>query len=383
MFIPLQHAKFSLDVSGIAGFFGGEESFAAMSSVHLIRGRRFFGWYNSPGSYFVAKKYGTLCHRRIWKGLFPGETVDPEEMLGLDGRIGPQYIGTQSGTTMLTTGHLAYLLTQYCKHLAETEQKPGMKLTIFDKLNNEAIEKFLDSQKTNGLPVNSLSTAGIIWMSLTISASLGAAIVSAVLWHDWPCFAAIFVGIICNGVSCLVLGSGKLRLNVPNPSSHSPPGDGIFWYDSQAVLITGGSEVISEKAISILTRGKFQLFYPQDKDYNYIGIVAFMLTVQVLAQLFLLPQATLIGQILFLFSFAVSWAYNAYLASMDREQLQIDLLRNILGNPVPLNLGSSRIRRTVAVVASAFYLKPFNALGYLSHLLPNDTPVWTPWKEHI
>lgn len=387
MFIPLQHAKFSLDVSGIAGFFGGEESFAAMSSVHLIWGRRFFGWYNSPGSYFVAKKYGTLCHRRLWKGLFPGETVDPETMLGLDGRIGPQYIGTQSGTTMLTTGHLAYLLTQHCKNQEDNAEplpgqsasgaptKPPIKLTILDL--DSTIESFLDPQSSERLPVKSLTKTGMFLMSATMSVSIGAAIVAAALWHDWPCFAAIVVGILCNGVSCLVLGSGHLKLAASAPSANSPSGDGIFWYGQQAVLVKG-----TEKTIAILTRGKFRLLYPQDRDYNYIGAVAFALTVQVLAQLFLLPQATLAGQILFLFTFAVSWAYNSYLASTDREQLQVDLLLNMLGHPNFINPGPLPTR-AAAVVASAYYLQPYNVQSYINQLLPNDTPVWTPCKEHI
>ncbi|KIJ36777.1 hypothetical protein M422DRAFT_179050, partial [Sphaerobolus stellatus SS14] len=74
---PLQHSSFSLDVSGIAGFFGGEEAFAAMTSVHLFRGRRWLGWYNSPGSFYVSKKYGILARSRVWDGLYPGVNVDP------------------------------------------------------------------------------------------------------------------------------------------------------------------------------------------------------------------------------------------------------------------------------------------------------------------
>ncbi len=89
---PIGNNKFSLDSSGIAGFFGGEESFAAMNTVHLPA-RRWMGWYNSPGSYFVAKKYGILPESRFWDGLFPGATVTPAKLVELDVNLGPRYTG--------------------------------------------------------------------------------------------------------------------------------------------------------------------------------------------------------------------------------------------------------------------------------------------------
>ena len=101
-------------MAGIAGFFGGEEAFAAMSSIRLVQGRRWLGWYNSPGSYFVAKKYGVLARSKIWDGLYPGVNVDPATMLNLDGKVGPRYAGAHSGTRINATGHLGHLLMEYC-----------------------------------------------------------------------------------------------------------------------------------------------------------------------------------------------------------------------------------------------------------------------------
>ena len=106
--------RFDLDSSGIAGFFGGEESFAAMNSVHLMPGRRWMGWYNSPGSYFVAKKYGMLPDSMFWDGLFPGNSVKPEKLVELDSKSGPRYTGVYSGTQLPKTGHLSYLIALYC-----------------------------------------------------------------------------------------------------------------------------------------------------------------------------------------------------------------------------------------------------------------------------
>ena len=114
MKIPFQDAHFNLNVAGIAGLFGSEEAFATMSSVHLVQGRRWLGWYNSPGSYFVVKKYGVLARSKIWDGLYPGVNVDPATMLNLDGKVGPRYAGAHSGTRINATGHLGHLLMEYC-----------------------------------------------------------------------------------------------------------------------------------------------------------------------------------------------------------------------------------------------------------------------------
>ena len=120
LFSHIDKDKFSLDSSGIAGFFGGEESFAAMNTVHLIPGRRWLGWYNSPGSYFVAKKYGMLPESTIWDGLFPGPTVTPTNLVELDAKAGLRYTGVHSGTQLDNSGHLSYLIARYCENKVKT-----------------------------------------------------------------------------------------------------------------------------------------------------------------------------------------------------------------------------------------------------------------------
>src|SRR5258708_37465646 len=107
--IPLQNAKFTLDASGVAGFFGGEEAISAMATVHVFEGRKWMGWYNSPGSYTVAKKYGRLAKSRFWDGLFPGVSVNPAALFEYSGQIGPEYRGVCSGTVISNTGQTGYL----------------------------------------------------------------------------------------------------------------------------------------------------------------------------------------------------------------------------------------------------------------------------------
>ncbi|KIK21853.1 hypothetical protein PISMIDRAFT_103302, partial [Pisolithus microcarpus 441] len=74
---PLDDAHFTLDTSGVAGVFGGEEAVSAMATVHVYQYRKWLGWYNSPGSYEIAKRYGRLATSKFFDGLFPGVHTDP------------------------------------------------------------------------------------------------------------------------------------------------------------------------------------------------------------------------------------------------------------------------------------------------------------------
>ncbi|EIW55252.1 uncharacterized protein TRAVEDRAFT_94054, partial [Trametes versicolor FP-101664 SS1] len=75
--IPPPPTSFTLDISGIAGFFGGDASVAAMNTIHIYSGRRWMGWYNQPGTYEVARRYGQLAVSRLWDALYPGPNLDP------------------------------------------------------------------------------------------------------------------------------------------------------------------------------------------------------------------------------------------------------------------------------------------------------------------
>ncbi|KAF8957833.1 hypothetical protein BDZ97DRAFT_1762594 [Flammula alnicola] len=357
MKIPLKHSSFSLDVSGIAGFFGGEESLAGMASVHLVRGRRWLGWYNSPGSLYVAKKYGTLARSRIWDGLFPGANVDPSSLLELDGKFGPRYIGVYSQTELDQTGHLAYLMAKYCDDL-----KP---------------EDNSSPRPHANIPSNYFSAFDPFAIIPTI-VSIATAVLCG-LTRDWYSFAMIVLGIVCNGASCLVLGSGSLQVNYPIPSKHSPAGDGLLksTISGQPLIILKGAENV----VNCLVKGKYSLYYKSQDRYYDIGYSALALTIQFLAQLFLIPQGELFGQIMFLTSLGVSWVFNSYLASVDRDQLQMDMLLKILNRP---KITKFYLPKWTAVVTfAAFSFKPGTAKGILDKLIPNNTPAWRGWKGRV
>ncbi|KAF8187208.1 hypothetical protein BJ912DRAFT_448096 [Pholiota molesta] len=359
--------RFNLDVSGIAGFFGGEESSAAMASVNLVRARPFVGWYNSPGSYFVAKVYGMIAGTRFWDGLFPGRDSSPAAILGLDGQHGPRFIGSKSATRIDMTGHLAYLLFSYCTDLKPSTESSTQLSSPTSPLSNKPSQ---DGQFSR-----------LFAAFVAIAFSIAAAVVAAAKWQDAFGCIAISIAIVCNGCATLVYGSGTLSLHTPSTRQNSPPGDGIMVRDNDMVILRG-----PESKIASITRGNYKLIYPFEEPYHPIGVVSFALTFQAIAQLVLLPAATLKGQIIFLATFVPSWCHNAYLASIDRERLQCEALRQKLGLTRDDDKAFRKApfeRWASMVAASAFYLNPTNTDDWLRQLIPNNTPVWDEWRSRI
>lgn len=56
---------FVLDGSAMAGVLGGEEAITFITLVHVFDGLKWFGWYNSPGSYPMGKLFGLLSQSAI------------------------------------------------------------------------------------------------------------------------------------------------------------------------------------------------------------------------------------------------------------------------------------------------------------------------------
>ncbi|KAG2129010.1 hypothetical protein DEU56DRAFT_502899 [Suillus clintonianus] len=435
--VQLNTNHFNLDVGGFAGFFGGEEAVSAMETVHLYRGRRWTGWFNSPGSYSVGKHYGQIASSRFWNGMFPGPANEPTSYLGLDGKPGPMYVASQSGTFLKQTGHLAYLLMQRCKDqqavtVVGRRTKPN-KVTI---LNAQDIN-FDTPQASNAEP-SFVVHARDGFHKLVALFPIGTSIATCILcaWgDDWYCFSLILLGILANGISCFVIGSASIVLQSVAPSKNAPPGDGILMDGDHSIVVLG-----KEKNVIAITKGKFQLDYKpwarmrirkerrnrgivgdgihdvhhwlgkkdaegsaevqNDEDaeinneYGAIGLCSVLLVCQFLTQLLLIPQGTLFGQVMFLISFAVSWAYNLFLSSMDKEYLQEDQLIQALklseDHMKTYRLGT----RTTAAVFACLALQPscesgewekrgFRPQEILRQFIPNDTHVWAVWKDQV
>ncbi|KAF9226882.1 hypothetical protein BS17DRAFT_806895 [Gyrodon lividus] len=372
---PLASAKFTLDVSGVAGFFGGESAISAMSTIHLYHHRRWLGWYNSPGSYQIATRFGQLAKSPFWDGLFPGPNESPAVSFGLDGKSGPTYIGVLSGTKM-QAGHLGYLTIQKIKEMSAhkvegRETTPGY----------VALLELGDVDYKTPVPREHFRHA--LCALLPITASVVTCLTSGMI-GDWYCFSMILLGIISSGVANFVIGSGELMLKTnQTPASGAPPGNGILTIGDTAVVVRG-----EEKDVNAITKGAFELQIGGPPTYDPIGICSLLLIIQFLLQLLLIPQGSLFGQLMFVASLGASWIYNSYLSSLEKEKVQEDILFKKLGSPTPkkFRLGT-RTSMTVFACLLVYDSHRLQRANFrkeiLRHFIPNDTNVWERWREKV
>ena len=368
---PFSTSRFTLDTSGISGFFGGDEAISAMTTVHFYKYRQWLGWYNTPGSFQIARRYGLVARSAFFEGLFPGVRIEPAELVEFDGWKGEKFQAVRSGTIINTTNRLASALIKECASMVGVPI-PGREgsrvgVTIVRlKENPPAIVK-------PKRPITCIALFGII----PIASSLTACIAS-VVYHDWISFSLILWGMLSNGISCLVIGRGTLFFTHPGRAAGSPHVDGILGtdIDKEFVLLQG-----SGNAISSVTHGKFSLELCNG-DREYVGWCSVLLTIQFIAQLFLIPQASLFGQVMFLFSLAVSWIYNLCLSAVDKEKiLGRTLLEKILSRPLLKKYILPN--RAAAVVFALCILRPEEPEKIVEAYLPNKTRVWRKWKEIV
>ncbi|KAG2362400.1 hypothetical protein BDR07DRAFT_1357740 [Suillus spraguei] len=351
------------------------------------------GWYNSPGSWNVGKKFGKLAKSRFWDGLFPGPDEEPAKCFELDGKQGPKYVASRSGSVLQYTGHLAYLIMQISKEELGT-QVEGKRITKQNKMqpppNDQPNLTLPNEEPARTIPPRSGRHAlfAIIPMFVSITAC-----VLCVCMLDWFCFSMILLGIVSNGIFSVVIGSARLVLQGVNSASTAPPGDGMLMDGDNIVLLFG-----KEEDVATITRGKFVLEYNSliRDEYNAIGLCSFLLVIQLLLQLLLISQGKFGGQIMFLISFAFSWAYNLYLSSIDNEYIQQQVILR------ELRLEEKHIQtfvfgtRTTAAVFACLMLQPpgvfaeseWKRLGFepediIRNFMPNNTPVWIAWKEKV
>ncbi|KAI6030363.1 hypothetical protein EDC04DRAFT_2605316 [Pisolithus marmoratus] len=343
---PLGGADFRLDTSGVAGVFGGEEAVSAMATMHVYEHRKLLGWYNSPGSYVIAKRYGRLARSKFFDGLFPGVHTDPATLFELDGWPGPKFRAAHSGTIIDKTSHMAALLMKECADLPSVEVQ-GRKtrpigVTIAELHHIPPHEEY---------PAQ-ISTLAPLYACLPILRLV---------------LLLILLGIVVSGISCFVIGSGTFLFTRPEPAEGSPHGDGILSSDKGIVILIG-----EEAAVNSITRGRFSLQFDSEPHYENIGWCSVLLMIQFIAQLLLIPQGTLFGQMMFVTSLAVSWGYNLWLSAFDKERIQRNILmKNVLREPrlTKYVLGT----RTSMVVFVLLILQPEEPNEIMNSLLPNDT----------
>jgi len=372
---PLTKGSFSLDTSGMTTFFGGDAAVAAMTTLHLNPTRRWLGWYNSPGTYEVARRYSKFCKSRLLEGLFPGVPTDLATLLGMANMKGAKYIGAQNGAILEETGPFSAVLVRDCMLITQPVHK-------VDGRESQpvwvTISQLVHSIPDGGTALLQTTVYSPLVAVLPILISFGTATVCA-KFGDWVSFSMIVLGILVNGISCLVIGSAEFTFHCPVPSLDTS-GDGILVSekDKQFVVLKG-----NEKAVNTITRGAFTLAFKSEpsgcKDVKWCSIG---LVFQLIVQLLFIPQGSLLGQIMFIASLAASWAYNLWLSSRDREKIQREVfVRGVLQGPKSTKFKFGT--RTTAVVFMLLVLQPKDHAKIMNMLLPNDTPGWRKFKAHL
>ncbi|KAI0793785.1 hypothetical protein C8Q74DRAFT_532041 [Fomes fomentarius] len=317
-------ARYSLDVSGVAGLFGSELVIAAMSSIPFCTTRRWLGWHNTPGSYDVARTYGVLARASVWDGLFPGENVEPSEVFqGIIHKNGPAVYGVRSGTVKKTrAGHFGYLLMQECyrnrMHKTRRIESKGRRRATAVGVTVVELSALKDSFVAFK-PVGEWYTAlAIVPIMVTILACIMCALV-----NDWVCLALIAFGALAHGLSCLLMGLGRVEVTTDTKEEEKEVNERTH---GSRILDDGPHIIIllgENRAIKTITHGGFSFELFGEPEYHWIGYSAVLLTAQFFLQLILIPLATLYGQLMFIASLAASWLHTAILSSSSiRDRLE-------------------------------------------------------------
>ena len=367
--LPLDRPRFTLDNAGVAAVLGGDEAVSAMATIHVYEKGRGLGWYNSPGSYQIARRYGLLARSRFSDQLSPGVHTDPAKLFELEGWKGPQFKAAHSRTVIEETGYLASLFMKECATLegkvVEGRKTQSVAVTIAEL--NHVPPPHMDLKRTNVFTP--------IFASIPVFFSIGTCVACGV-FEDWYSSSMILLGILTGGVCCLAIGSGKLALSYPESAKGSPPGDGILGSDNEFILLKG-----AEGAVNSITSGRISLSFSSESQFKTIGWCSVLLTIQCIAQLLLIPQGTLFGQIMFIASLGVSWLYNSRISS-PYAKIQRDILfDNVLKKPILTKYVFGT--RTGMVAFVLLVLQPEEPIKLLDELLPNDTKVWRKWKKII
>jgi hypothetical protein len=295
------------------------------------------GWYNAPG-----------CHAIVWELVrtwLQGPVSSYSERLslslGLDGREGPKYIASQSGTVMQRTRHLAYMLLndsnwrgKKCEpvDVGQRTSPTPMQLMIMD-----FEEKVLTGDDTLPPRSSRYSTLPIIASITSIAAC---AICARV--EDWSSFAMILLGMVSSGMTSCIMCTGNITLERLKPANGAPPGDGMLLSDNRIVILRG-----NEEDVNAVTKGRLRL---KLKGGGYaLLFCASIALLQVTLQLIYMPSASLPGQSMFLLSLLVSGGCNLYLSAKE-DDVQSSALITLLHTP-KVKTYKTNSRTTAAVLA--------------------------------
>ncbi|RPD65797.1 hypothetical protein L226DRAFT_454265 [Lentinus tigrinus ALCF2SS1-7] len=373
--LPLHNRTFSLDISSLAGFLGAEAVLAVMMLPHLHSQRKWWGWYNCPGSYQIAKRYGELARFRFWSALYGSAHFPPELALELSSSSGSKYTAARSSIAIPASTPLVAMLLEECK---------GLETIVVDGRQTAPVDVTIADlrRKPSSLECPRVPSTYSRWIAVCpIAATLSASIACAI-YRDAVCAAMILVGALCHGLACLVMGNARLVYRHDVVSEHAPTlaHGWLESHNSRSIVILRGSD----RAVTPVLRGRLSLQFESSQQHCLVTCCSILLGVQFLLQLLFVPQGTRFGQIMFVGSLFASWLYHQHiLAHSKADVLQRIMVEDILGSPAlrKLRFGS----RTTAAVFVLLVLRPEirNMRACLVSMLPSDTLVWQLWQDAV
>ncbi|KAI6095442.1 hypothetical protein EDD16DRAFT_37178 [Pisolithus croceorrhizus] len=384
---PLANSSFVLQSTSVAGLLGGEEATSTVALPQVCDRRRWLGWYNSPGSYVMGRRFRRLAHSATVDVVFDPDGdheagaevvhIDPSLLFEHDGwSKGPVFKGAYSGSFIHETGPLASLLVKKSSKLRG--------FTIRGRQSQPVIVTVASLKQVPDLRERiTFYPRPPVFAIIPILSSLGTCIACA-LYGQWYAFSMILLGILARGFACVFIGSGKLIFDHPKPAEGSPSGDGILGYDRELTLLKGEEHVVNS-----ITRGRMFFRFRSKYACYMVEFCSILLIVQAIAQLILIPQSQLFGQLMFLISLAISWTYNVWLSSVDKREVRKEIFSKVLGEP---NLTKFTFPNRVSAVVFLLLALSYDrrSPGNLERLkkimdtqLPTDADVWEIWKETV
>ncbi|KAI6146166.1 hypothetical protein BKA82DRAFT_1007230 [Pisolithus tinctorius] len=213
----------------------------------------------------------------FFSSIFLGIHTGPATPFELDGWRGPKFRAAHPGSILDETGHLASLFLKECSDLPADvvpgRQTKQISVTIAER-------HYVPEEHMYPEP---LDMASPIVALIPITVSIGTSVTCA-YFRDRFSFSMILLGTIASGVSCLVIGSGKLTFTHPKAADGCPLGDGVLGTDKEIAVLRG-----PEGALLLILQGSLSA-----------------------------------GR--FFASLAISWAYNLWLSALDKEKIQRAML---------------------------------------------------------
>ncbi|KAI8582644.1 hypothetical protein K450DRAFT_226290 [Umbelopsis ramanniana AG] len=387
---------FNLDLSGVAGFLGGDEAVSATVAAFSTGNIGWTGWYASPGAYAVAKYFGRTLEGKVWKACFPGERVDLSEAFRLHSISNYQFYGLESFTKCRPHSNIPdCLVADVDKIIAED------KLIVFKPLDLEtertqpgqdSLPK-KDEQLENGTPAlvhiftvgeqskdeqsssnhSNETPSPKSWVTTDfykISPSIKKAMYGVVALvvdlvflailgriRDWWILSIILASLVCNFLFVTSLRSCKIEVVKHKVSSlDTPPGHGIFAHDTENTFmavfgtedmmnniaktklqVTRNSTICTKRPSTEPTESTNTIF-----SELWTGLACMSMQLLFLAQILITPQGTLAGQIIFLASLLVGWIANACYSYIDVTEAQRQIVRDNCGAKHVLTLQGDR-----------------------------------------